>query len=116
MGEHRSGVRATGDPVDCGLHPRCRDPDLRFDAPDSHYWNHVRRWREKGWTIAMHGLHHACHDDPPGCRALIPFHRRGEFAGLPLDLQMMRSQIVTMDAIPAPKPYGFVDWASKKVY
>jgi hypothetical protein len=32
------------------------------------------------------------------------------------DLRRMRSQIVTMDAIPTPKPYGFVDWASEKVY
>jgi Uncharacterized protein conserved in bacteria (DUF2334) len=67
-----------------GVIQDCRDPGLRFDAPDPHYWNHVRRWREKGWTIAMHGLHHACHGDPPGCRALVPFHRGGEFVGLPL--------------------------------
>jgi Uncharacterized protein conserved in bacteria (DUF2334) len=199
-----------------GVIPDCRDQGLRFDAPDSQFWNHVRRWQEKGWAIAMHGLHHACHDDPPGCRALVPFHRRGEFVGLPLDRQMtliaeawrifeaeqvkptvfmapahsfdlttlealgrgtdirwitdgiaarpfsrhdfgwlpvqmarfrdyipfgywtvcihpntmssrglerlvndlrrMRTQIVTMDAIPTPKPYGIADWASETLY
>lgn len=199
-----------------GVIPDCRDPNLCFDAPDPDYWNHVRRWQEKRWTIAMHGLHHACHSDPPGCRALVPFHRRGEFVGLPLDLQVkliaeswrrfnaeqvrptifmapahsfdlttlealwhatgirwitdgiasrpflrhgfgwlpmqiakfhdnlpfgywtvcihpnimssrdldclikdlrrMRSQILTMDAVPTPRPYGFVDWASEKFY
>ncbi|HEY8085590.1 MAG TPA: DUF2334 domain-containing protein [Methylophilaceae bacterium] len=72
-----------------GVIPDCRDPDMRFDAPDPHYWKHVRRWQEKGWTIAMHGLHHAYHEDPPGSRALIPFHRRGEFVGLTLDQQMI---------------------------
>jgi hypothetical protein len=71
-----------------GVIPDCRDPDLRFNAPDPLFWNHVRIWQEKGWTIAMHGLHHTYHDDPPGCRALIPFHRRGEFVGLPLESQM----------------------------
>jgi hypothetical protein len=29
------------------------------------------------------------------------------------DLRRVRSQIVTMDAIPTPKPYGFVNWASE---
>jgi hypothetical protein len=71
-----------------GVIPECRDPTLSFDAPDPDFWNHVRRWQEKGWTIAMHGLHHACHDDPAGCRALVPFHRRGEFVGLQPGQQM----------------------------
>jgi hypothetical protein len=38
-------------------------------------------------VIALHGLHHAYHPDPPNTRALVRFHKRGEFVGLALEEQ-----------------------------
>lgn len=70
-----------------GVIPDCQDPTMRHTAPDPQFWDRVRRWRDLGWTIALHGLHHVYHPDPPGARALVPFHRRGEFVGLSLDRQ-----------------------------
>ncbi len=70
-----------------GVIPECRDPAMDYADPDPEFWGQVRRWRDKGWTIALHGLNHVYHPDPPGARALVPFHRRGEFVGLSLDEQ-----------------------------
>lgn len=67
--------------------PDCRDPELALAPFDPQFWDRVRRWQAKGWGIAMHGLTHVYHPDPPGARSLIPFHRRGEFVGLPLERQ-----------------------------
>jgi hypothetical protein len=39
-----------------------------------------------------------------------------DFERLINDLRRTRSQIVTMEAIPTPRPYGFVDWAFEKLY
>jgi hypothetical protein len=51
-------------------------------APD--FWSKVRDWRDKRWGIALHGLHHRYHPDPPGTKSIVPFHREGEYVGLPL--------------------------------
>lgn len=67
-----------------GVIPDCRDPEMAISPPDKAFWSKVRAWQQKGWTIALHGLHHIYHDDPPGFKPLIPLHRRGEFVGLPL--------------------------------
>lgn len=72
-----------------GVIPECRDPTLFLREPDLDFWARVRGWQQKGWTIAMHGLHHIYHDDPPGTMALVNFHRRGEFVGLDIDMQRL---------------------------
>jgi predicted deacetylase len=60
--------------------PDNRDPTLVFDPPDPRFWDTVRAWQAKGWTIAMHGHTHVMH--PTDARQLVPFYRRSEFAGL----------------------------------
>jgi hypothetical protein len=70
-----------------GVIPDSRDPEQRLDPEDAAFWAHVRRWQSKGWTIALHGLHHVFHVDPPGRQGLVPFHRRGEYVGLSLEQQ-----------------------------
>lgn len=61
--------------------PDNRDPDLMRGPADPAFWDRVRQWQARGWTIAMHGLHHVCH--PIDRRQLVvPFHDRSEFAGL----------------------------------
>ncbi len=65
--------------------PDNQDPALVKGPPDPAFWERVRRWRDKGWTIAMHGYQHALH--PTTAKMLLPFYPHSEFAGLPLDRQ-----------------------------
>jgi predicted deacetylase len=60
--------------------PDNRDHDLQFDDPDAEFWDKVRRWQAKGWTIAIHGYQHVMHHTKS--RLVLPFYERSEFAGL----------------------------------
>lgn len=66
-----------------GVVPENADPDLKIAPPSAVFWDMVRRWQAKGWTIGMHGYRHVFH---PVARAklLLPFYDKSEFAGLPL--------------------------------
>ena len=68
--------------------PDNRDPKLSVDPPDPAFWERVRSWSVKGWTVGMHGYTHLMHatQRPP----LLPFYRRSEFAGLPLEEQVAK--------------------------
>jgi hypothetical protein len=70
-----------------GVIPDCRDPSLALAASDPRFWDRVRAWRDKGWGVALHGLHHVYHPHPPAARSLVPFHAEGEFTGLPFERQ-----------------------------
>lgn len=70
-----------------GVVPDNNDPKLICMSPDPDFWERVRAWERKGWGIALHGLHHAYHDAPPGARSLLPVHGKSEFVGLPLNRQ-----------------------------
>src|SRR5262245_38354882 len=35
--------------------PDNRDPNLIVDPPRSDFWERVRRWQSRGYTIALHG-------------------------------------------------------------
>ncbi|CDF21486.1 putative uncharacterized protein [Prevotella sp. CAG:617] len=48
------------------------------------FWEIVKRWKSKGWEIALHGYDH-CYVTTNG--GLVPKNRKSEFAGLPLDVQ-----------------------------
>lgn len=94
-----------------GVIPDNRDAALHVDPPAADFWDTVRRWQSKGWTIALHGLHHAYHPMPPWAQALVPLHRKSEYAGLPLDRQralfragvaVFRAQGVTPTVFMAP--------------
>jgi hypothetical protein len=67
--------------------PECRDPSMQLAPANPQFWDQVRSWQAKGWAIALHGLHHLYHPDPPGHRSLIPFRSQGEFVGLSLEQQ-----------------------------
>lgn len=66
--------------------PDNTDPDLHVDPPDPLFWEKVRRWDAKGWTIAMHGFQHQFHSVDRSS-LLLPFYDRSEFAGLSYELQ-----------------------------
>jgi predicted deacetylase len=73
-----------------GVIPENRDPSVMCSLEDPDFWGRVRRWERKGWTIAMHGLHHEFHAIPPSSTALLPLHSKSEFVGLTLDEQKER--------------------------
>jgi predicted deacetylase len=62
--------------------PDNQDAELTFEARDPTFWDQVRAWAAKGWTVAMHGYRHVMH--PTDAKLLVPFYNRSEFAGLSL--------------------------------
>lgn len=68
-----------------GVIPDNQDPDMVGVYPkDEHFWEKVQRWKEKGWTIALHGYTHVFETRDGG---LNPVNDRSEFAGVPLERQ-----------------------------
>jgi predicted deacetylase len=59
--------------------PDNQDPQLYFSDPNPHFWDHVRRWQQMGWTIGLHGYQHMFVTDNPG---IIGLNKRSEFAGV----------------------------------
>jgi len=59
--------------------PENRDPELEFGPAHSGFWDRARSWRDKGWTIAIHGYQHRYVTQKSG---LLKLNRRSEFAGL----------------------------------
>lgn len=70
-----------------GVIPDNKDAAMYCSALDPEFWDRVRRWKKKGWSIALHGLHHTHHTIPTDCHALIPIHKKSEFVGLSLENQ-----------------------------
>jgi predicted deacetylase len=64
--------------------PDNRDDTLKQYPAEKHFWGHVRRWRDRGWTIGMHGCQHRYVTEDPG---ILGIYRRSEFAGLPREMQ-----------------------------
>jgi predicted deacetylase len=68
--------------------PDNRDPALVFGERDEVFWNKVRTWAMKGWTIGMHGHTHVMHSTDG--EVLVPFYARSEFVGLSLQDQAVK--------------------------
>jgi hypothetical protein len=60
------------------------DPELQVDAPADDFWERVRAWQDRGWTIAMHGYQHRYVSWTAG---LASAWKRSEFAGLSAEVQ-----------------------------
>jgi hypothetical protein len=61
-------------------------PELDCDDPDPDFWQRAcDAWQEKGGTIGLHGFQHVlrAYHGPQ----YLPFYRRSEFAGFPLDIK-----------------------------
>lgn len=65
--------------------PDNRDPALIFEDADIAFWDKVRAWQGKGWTVAMHGHTHVMY--PTDHKLLVPYYKRSEFAGLSAETQ-----------------------------
>jgi hypothetical protein len=75
--------------------PDNKDPELIIESPDPAFWEKVRNWQAKGWTIAMHGETHLMR--PTDAEQVLPFYKRSEFSGLTLEMQsekLRRAQFV----------------------
>ncbi|HET6331533.1 MAG TPA: DUF2334 domain-containing protein [Holophagaceae bacterium] len=88
--------------------PDNQDPKLRVDPPRPEFWNRVRDWQAKGYTIALHGYQHRYVNRNAGLMGLTP---NSEFAGLPRAdqeaklrsaLAIFAAQGVRVDAWVAP--------------
>jgi predicted deacetylase len=64
--------------------PDNRDPKLIVDAPVGDFWDRVRRWQRRGWTIGWHGFQHR-YETPSG--GLMGIHAGSEFAELDVSVQ-----------------------------
>ena len=67
--------------------PDNRDPFLEIDDPRRDFWDRVREWQSRGWTIGMHGYQHITLTEERGVVGINP---RSEFAGLTRDTQRQR--------------------------
>jgi predicted deacetylase len=55
------------------------DRELQWEKPRQDFWCRVREWRDKGWTIGIHGYQHHYETQDSG---LLRLNRRSEFAGI----------------------------------
>lgn len=60
--------------------PDNQDPELEVAPAIADFWNKVRRWKERGWTIGLHGLNHRYVTRRAG---VLGRNNYSEFAGLP---------------------------------
>lgn len=63
-----------------GVVPCCADPDLRVAPEDPGFWDRVRGWQSKGWSIGLHGYDHVFTGRN---RGLVPLNDYTEFSGRP---------------------------------
>jgi predicted deacetylase len=59
--------------------PDNHDESLRITPPRPDFWDRVRTWQARGWTIGMHGYQHLYVTND---RGLYGWDARSEFAGL----------------------------------
>lgn len=88
--------------------PDNRDEVLRAAPPAADFWDRVRAWQARDWSIALHGYQHLYSTRNGG---LLGSNRCSEFAGLPEAVQaekirrglaIFRREGITADAWTAP--------------
>src|SRR5215472_8164987 len=62
--------------------PDNQDPRLRAAEPNLDFWNKVRGWQSRGWTIGLHGYQHLASTRDGG---VLKINKWGEFSGLKFD-------------------------------
>jgi predicted deacetylase len=64
--------------------PANEDPSLSIQPANHAFWDDVRKWQSRGWTIGLHGFRHH-YDSVDG--GIIGKNRYSEFAGHPEEVQ-----------------------------
>jgi predicted deacetylase len=67
--------------------PDNRDPRLMVAPAAANFWERVRGWQARGWTIGLHGLHHTYVNREAG---MLQMNARSEFAGLSFEEQFAK--------------------------
>jgi peptidoglycan/xylan/chitin deacetylase (PgdA/CDA1 family) len=60
--------------------PDNQDPKLQVDESRADFWERVRQWQARGWTIALHGFQHKYVAEH---RGIVTPRKKTEFAGVP---------------------------------
>lgn len=63
---------------------RVKSEDADRGSKEEYFWEKVREWKEKGWTVALHGYQHVYTQKKGGC---FPLNCFSEFAGLSYERQ-----------------------------
>ena len=71
-------------PLLVGVVPHCLDPKLAKEPAKADFWDVVRGWVNRGWTISQHGYTHQYVTKNPGILAKI---KHSELAGLSYEEQ-----------------------------
>jgi predicted deacetylase len=64
--------------------PENRDSKLMVSEARPHFWDEVRKWQARGWSIGLHGYQHLYASCSSG---ILGFPDKSEFAGVPLPAQ-----------------------------
>jgi len=64
--------------------PDNKDEKLAVDPPKEDFWERVRGWQDRNWTIGVHGYQHRLRAEN---RGLVGWSDRSEFAGLSVEEQ-----------------------------
>jgi len=76
-----------------GVIPLNKDPELlSYSKSQSDFWDQVRKWKNKGWEIAMHGTFHVYDNFCKTTEDYLGYGGNTEFVGHPLDLQIKKIQ------------------------
>ena len=67
--------------------PDNRDEQLIVSEPVDDFWDRVRDWQARDWTIAIHGYRHCFETDRAG---LLGLNAYSEFAGVPIERQRQK--------------------------
>jgi len=67
--------------------PNNKDPKLLLNYPSNQFWQKVKVWQDKRWTIALHGFEHKYTTE---AKSIVPINNYSEFAGLPLEEQKLK--------------------------
>ena len=60
--------------------PDNQDPVLKVEPPAADFWERVRGWQARGWTIGLHGFQHKYIGEH---RGIVTPRKKTEFAGVP---------------------------------
>lgn len=76
-------------PLLVGVVPHCLDETLSVEPANEAFWDTVRGWFERGWSIAQHGYTHQYVTQHPG---ILRLGLKSELAGLPYEEQFAKLQ------------------------
>lgn len=68
-----------------GVIPFNKDPSMVYHSKDIRFWDKVKSWQSKGWSIALHGYTHKLL--PCQVPSMVPINNVSEFANDSLEVQ-----------------------------